>query len=403
MKLYDGMPYWLIKNELWDYCNPLSRDVRTRVAVIGAGITGALVSHELSKAGFDCIVLDRRTPASGSSCASTALLQYEIDVPLCDMIRMMPAGDAVAAYRASLQAIGDLEELFGRAGVDAGFKRVPSVLYASDRRGLRMIRREYELRRKYALPTVYFDRGELKKKMSIDAGGALVNTVSAQIDPYAAATGLLRHSIDCHGLDLFSHTAVVRWQRRSDGYTLFTDRGRRIDCEYVVIASGFEAGAFLPRRLMRLTSTFAIVSEPVDEKYLWTGRSLIWETRQPYIYVRTDGNRIIVGGEDISSAGCRRRSLHLARKARALEVKFRSLYPDIPFRTEMAWAGTFSSTRDGLPVIGAFKGDPHMAFALGYGGNGITFSMIASRILARTFSGKADPSAHIFSPERRSI
>ena len=45
MDLYAGTPYWMVKNRLWGYYRPLRKDLRTTAAVIGAGITGALVAH----------------------------------------------------------------------------------------------------------------------------------------------------------------------------------------------------------------------------------------------------------------------------------------------------------------------------------------------------------------------
>ncbi len=44
-----------------------------------------------------------------------------------------------------------------------------------------------------------------------------------------------------------------------------------------------------------------------------------------------------------------------------------------------------------------------MLYALGYGGNGITFSVIAARLLTSHILGKPDPRARIFSPERPSL
>ncbi|MDE5889829.1 MAG: FAD-binding oxidoreductase, partial [Bacteroidales bacterium] len=82
MRLHSGLPYWIIKDQLYDYYNPLREDIYTDVAIIGAGITGALAAHALCKAGLECCVIDRRSIATGSSAASTALLQYEIDTPL---------------------------------------------------------------------------------------------------------------------------------------------------------------------------------------------------------------------------------------------------------------------------------------------------------------------------------
>ena len=53
----------------------------------------------------------------------------------------------------------------------------------------------------------------------------------------------------------------------------------------------------------------------------------------------------------------------------------------------MAWCGTFSTTKDGLPFIGTWPGTKHIFFDLGYGGNGITFSMIGAQIIRNTLQG----------------
>lgn len=403
MDLYAGTPYWMVKDPLWNYYRPLRKDLETTAVVIGAGITGALVAHELLRSGIDCCMVDKRTPATGSSCASTALLQYEIDVPLCRMARLMPEQDAATAYRSCLEAIGELERLFAETKIPAAFRRVPSLYFASDRKGAALLGEEYEIRKRHRLPVEYLDREQLLRTTGIEAPCALRNRVSAQIDAYRAATGLMKHDLQRMGLRLFSHTQIVRWDRQAEGYLLTAQNGRRIVCDFVIVACGFEAAPFLPKKLMQLTSTFAIASHPIDQRLLPPERTLVWETRDPYLYIRTDDNRIIVGGEDIASDHAALRRRLLVRKAARLEKKFRSLFPNIPFDTEMRWAGTFSSTADGLPLIGAMHDDPHMLFALGYGGNGITFSRIAAQLLAREIEGNPDPRAHLFSPERPSL
>ncbi len=72
------------------------------------------------------------------------------------------------------------------------------------------------------------------------------------------------------------------------------------------------------------------------------------------------------------------------------------MFPDIPFVTDMSWAGTFSATADGLPFIGTYPYRPNMYFALGYGGNGITFSMIAAQIIGNLITGKKDDRTDLF-------
>ncbi|MHB1193705.1 MAG: hypothetical protein ACYC6F_11730 [Longimicrobiales bacterium] len=58
----------------------IARDEHCDIAIISAGVTGALVADALTALGQDVEIIDRRDPGLGSTCAGTALLQYEIDV-----------------------------------------------------------------------------------------------------------------------------------------------------------------------------------------------------------------------------------------------------------------------------------------------------------------------------------
>ncbi|MEP7347671.1 MAG: FAD-dependent oxidoreductase [Gemmatimonadaceae bacterium] len=84
---------------------------RCDVAIIGAGITGALVADALTERELPVIAIDRRHPGHGSTSASTALLQYEIDTHLVDLIETIGHDRAVDAYRANLDAVLTIERL----------------------------------------------------------------------------------------------------------------------------------------------------------------------------------------------------------------------------------------------------------------------------------------------------
>lgn len=401
MDLYSGLPYWMAKNPLYNYFNPLKSNIAADVVIIGGGITGALVAHELCRAGIKCTLIDKRSITAGSSTASTALLQYEIDTLLCEMVKIIDEDLAVMAYKACLQSITDIENVFKSIDFNPDFERVPSVYYASNKKGEKLIEKEYEIRKKHKLPVNFLDKKELLNKYGIKASGSLENNVSAQIDAYKAATHLIDYHMTKNGLNVFTHTEVDKYSETSKGYELLTIDGYKIKCKNVVIAAGFEAGKFLPKQVMNLTSTYAIISEPVDEKYIWHKRSLIWETQEPYLYIRTDNkNRIIVGGEDEEFRDPVKRDELLRKKVSILERKIKKLFPHIPFKTDMAWCGTFSSTKDGLPYIGNWPGKKRMFYALGYGGNGITFSMIAAQLIKNKLSGTKDEREKVFGFER---
>jgi glycine/D-amino acid oxidase-like deaminating enzyme len=68
-----------------------------------------------------------------------------------------------------------------------------------------------------------------------------------------------------------------------------------------------------------------------------------------------------------------------------------------------AWAGTFATTEDGLPYIGELATHPGVWMALGYGGNGITFAVIAARLIRDAFAGHANADANLFGLPRRPL
>ncbi|MCD8194000.1 MAG: FAD-binding oxidoreductase [Tannerellaceae bacterium] len=401
MDLYSGLPYWIAKNPLYNYFNPLTAGHSTDVVIIGGGITGALVAHELCKSGIRCTLVNKSSIATGSTTASTALLQYEIDTPLCKLSEMIGEKEAVMAYQACLRSIADIEEVGMSIEYDADFERVPSIFYASTPKDVGLLRKEYEIRTKHTLPVGYLDTQELYTRYHLVAPAALVNNASAQIDAYAMASHLIDYHLVNSGLKVYTHTPITQATDKGDSYELQTASGYRINCQYVIIAAGFEAGKFLPQEIMQLTSTYAIVSQPVEEKYLWPGKSLIWETQEPYLYIRTtNGNRVIVGGEDEPFKDPLKRDNLLRKKIEILQKKIKKIFPSLPFVTDMAWCGTFSCTPDGLPFIGPWPGNDKMLYALGYGGNGITFSMIAAQVIRNRLCGIKDEREKVFGYRR---
>jgi glycine/D-amino acid oxidase-like deaminating enzyme len=152
----------------------------------------------------------------------------------------------------------------------------------------------------------------------------------------------------------------------------------------------------------QLHSTFALVSEPVTEFPGWPAkRCLIWDTAEPYRYLRTTAdNRAIIGGYDEPFRDPQARDRLLGSKARTLERRFRQWFPRIAFERAAAWAGTFGVTSDGLPFIGRHRAVPHTWFALGFGGNGIVFSIVAAEIIRAGIFGDGDPDAELFGFDR---
>jgi len=73
------------------------------------------------------------------------------------------------------------------------------------------------------------------------------------------------------------------------------------------------------------------------------------------------------------------------------------LFPQLPVTPAFAWAGTFAETRDGLPFFGAHpQWGPRVLFAMAYGGNGITYSMIGAGLLRAAIERRRHRLATLF-------
>ncbi len=108
----------------------------------------------------------------------------------------------------------------------------------------------------------------------------------------------------------------------------------------------------------------------------------------------------MLGGEDDSYHSPLKRDRSVERKCEKLERRFRAMFPAIDMDVAYAWAGTFGETKDGLAYIGETGEFPNAYFVMGYGGNGITYSIIAADIIRDLYLGRRNADAALFSFDR---
>ena len=400
MKLSSGYPLSLIKHGLLFSYPKLERDIKTDVLVLGGGISGALAAHYLIQEGIDCTLVDARTIGLGSTCASTSLLQYEIDTPLHQLIKMVGEKNAVRSYKLGVAAITKLAALAGKTGL-RDFELKKSLYNAAYKKDVSFLKKEFEARKKHGFKVKWLEEGQVFKQCGFSSPGAILSDVAATADAYLLTHSLLQYNI-AKGLIAYDRTPVVSIKHSRNNVQIKTQEKFIITAKKLVYATGYEVVNFISKPIVKLTSTYAIASEAFNLPIKLGKRdALIWNTAKPYLYLRTTSdNRIIVGGRDEEFFSHFKRDKLIPQKTKLLQKDFKKIFPSIPFKTEFSWAGIFGSTKDGLPYIGTYKKLPHSFFALGFGGNGITFSQVAGEIIASLIKGKMNKDARIFSFER---
>lgn len=399
VKLRSGRPYWLDIDQgdaSEPAYQPLGGDARCQVLVLGGGITGALVAYQLTRRGVDVLLLDLREFGHGSTAASTGLLQYEVDTPLCELIQKVGPDHAVRSYRRGLQAIDEIETLVSELGDPCGFSRRESLYFASNVFHYRRLKKEYDCRREFGFAVDWLSRRQLRDISTIRSPAAIRSHGDAQVDPYRFTRRLLKTAVQ-QGCRAHSGTKVAQVKELAEHVRIETENGVVI-ADKIVYATGYATKPFLDgEEAGSLHSTYALVSEPESSFPGWPEQSLLWETARPYFYARqTADGRAIIGGEDTSFSNDHQRDSRLERKTKKLVQRFQQLFPESRFVPAYAWGGAFAETKDGLAYIGQPAERPRAYFALGYGGNGITYSVIAAQVIADLHTGTPNADAQIF-------
>lgn len=400
MNLTTGYPYSLINSGLQERYPKLEKSLKTDVLIIGGGISGALTAYYLTNAGINCVVVDARTIGLGSTCASTSLLQYELDKPLSQLANEIGLKAAAHAYKLCAESINTLQNITTKIKFPH-FNKRKSLFFAAYKKDEKLIKAEFSIRKQEGFEVTFLNKKEIHQQFGFASPAAILSKQAASTDAYLLTHALLTYSIK-KGLLVFDRTLISKIKYKIKGATLFTEQGHTITANRIVNASGYEITEFIEKKIVTLHSTYAVASEHIEQPQpVWKEGTLLWNTADPYLYMRlTNDNRIIIGGRDEEFYNPAKRDKLIKTKTLFLKKDFNKLFPAIDFIPEFSWTGTFGSTKDALPYIGTYKKTPHTYYALGFGGNGITFSVIAAEIIRDMIMGKKNKDAALFAFNR---
>lgn len=402
--LVTGRTIWAARRQPPVPTRRLIRAIQCDAVVVGAGISGALIGESLTDAGLDVVLLDRRGPVEGSTAASTALLQYELDTPLSLMARRIGMRRAERLWRRSRLAVDALRERTEWLGIRAETATRASLYLDGNLLDAGGLEIEADARRRAGFQVELLGPARMAARYGIAGRHALLGFGNYSADPQLLARGFLNAAIR-RGARLYRDADVLDLFPAEAGVTL-TASGRsgrpvEIRARHAVFATGYEMPKGVPRMGNRVASTWCIATRP-QPRNIWPTAAMIWEASDPYLYVRaTPRGEVICGGEDEPIADAAERDGRIARKAQILSRKLQALLPSIDPTPACAWAGSFGASPIGSPTIGPVPRMANCFAAMGYGGNGITFSMMAAQMLRSLLTGGRDPDLDLVSFRRR--
>jgi glycine/D-amino acid oxidase-like deaminating enzyme len=395
-QLRGGAPLWADSSRINVRHHTKLEPLTCEIVIVGAGISGAIAALMLAENGHDVVVLDRRAPVTGSTLASTAMIQYEIDTPLSELADKIGARKAERAYRRAFQGNVSLRKLAERHDIACALKDRDALLLAGNEMGARALHAEADYRARIGLPATFLNQADLRERFGFDRTGAILSSGNAELNPAQYAAGALR-AAQALGARIYSPHDVKDIVASDKHVALRMTTGMAVIAQKVVFATGYEALPQIPKQKYDIVSTWAIATKPLPPDAFWPTRCLVWEASDPYLYMRaTADNRIVVGGEDADVSSPEKRDAATGRKSQRLLAKLQKLLPDRDLKIDYAWSGAFADSPTGLPYLAPLGHMPNCFALLGCGGNGITFSAIAGELITAWAAGRRDPDADLF-------
>ncbi|HWS54563.1 MAG TPA: FAD-dependent oxidoreductase [Pyrinomonadaceae bacterium] len=380
---------------------PLRGDASADVCVVGAGIAGLTTAYLLAREGKSVVVLDDGPVAGGETCRTTAHLVNALDDRYYELERLHGERGARLAAESHTAAVDQIEETVAEEKIDCDFERLDGYLFVPPGDSTEQLGHELRAAHRAGLTEVeYVERVPYD---GYDFGAALRFPYQGQFHILKYMAGLAE-AFRRRGGRLHTRTHAEEIKGGADAHVTTADRFT-VRAGAVVVATNTPVNDLVAIHTKQAPYRTYVVGARVPAGSV--PRMLLWDTPDPYHYVRSqsvrDGgdayNVLIVGGEDHKTG----QAEDFDERFRRLEEWTRERFPMVE-SVEYRWSGQVMEPVDGLGYIGRNPLDSDNVYiATGDSGNGMTHGTIAGMLIRDLILGRDNAWATLYDPSRISL
>lgn len=363
-------------------------DARTEVCVIGGGLSGLSIAYELAKRGKSVTLLESFRLGSGQSGRTTAHLSCQLEEEFSELIKMHDLHTIRKFLEGHRSAIDTIASIVDMEDILCDFKRVDGYLFEGETTSENFLTREHDAGKKCGI----FLDPVFKTPLLKEKRPGLRFASQAQFHPMKYMRGLTECLIDL-GVIIHENTRVTEIENPTPALSCIkTEHNFDIQADFVVVATDTPINTRFPiHTKQHAYRTYAIALELERE----VENVLLWDTEEPYHYVRVQEHKLIVGGEDHRTG-----QMPDEDPFTKLENWTRRNFDFVGAVTEK-WSGQVYEPSDVIGYIGKSPGvEKNITIATGYSGIGMTSAIIASQIIPNLIENRFHPLAEIYDPKR---
>jgi glycine/D-amino acid oxidase-like deaminating enzyme len=359
---------------------PLERDRRAEVIVVGGGFTGLSTALHLAERGADVVLLEAEQPGWGASGRNGGQVNPGLKHDPDEVERHFGAvaGARMVAFAgAAPQFVFDLIE---RLNLDCEATRggtLRAAVHATHVPALRVTAAQWQ-RRGTHLELLEGEALERVTGMRRYPAG-LFDRRGGALNPLSFARGLAR-AATAAGASIHGGTRALALNR-SDRDWQVHGPGATVTAPRVVLATNGYTDGLWPGLARSIVPVFGaiVATEPLPDSLrgaILPGRTVVYESGAITVYYRVDAQgRLIIGGRGPM------REIRSASEIPHIVDYARTLWPGLAaVRFTHAWGGRLGFTADGYPHV--HEPAEGILIGCGYNGRGVALATAMGRELA---------------------
>lgn len=376
--------------------SPLPGDTDTTVCVIGSGIAGLTTAYLLSRDGKQVVLIDAMGIGAGETGRTTAHF-FPPDEWYAGIEDSFGREKTRLVADSFNKATNLVESIVKKEQIDCEFERLDGYLFALPGNGFKELDKEVQ-----AACRAGVDAEPLPQvpNLSFNTGPCIRYKNQAQFHPLKYLSGLAQAFVR-NGGKLYGDTRAFSIDGDNDVQVVSTNHGK-IRANSVVVATNTPFNDRVVMHTKQAGYRTYVIGMRVPKASV--PRILLWDTGDPYYYVRletpdpnADHEILVVGGADHKVG----QDTHPEHCYDEIEQWVRERFA-MAQSVEYRWSGEVMEPSDGPAYLGRNPMDDKNVYIItGDSGNGMTHTTIGAMLVTDLIMGRDNPWVSIYDPARK--
>jgi len=353
--------YWYLKKQTVE---PLRKDIKADVVIIGGGMAGLQSAYAFSKSGLSVVLLEKSFCGAGASGKSSGFITPDSELSLYDLKKIYGEPAAQTLWQFVTSGVELIRTQIQDYKLTCDYAVQDTLVVANTQDAFQDdIKKEFEERSRLGYTGQLYTKSELGAILGSDqyeGGVSYPGTFGIQAFEFCQQISTILRD---RGVQIYEESPALSVH----DHTVKTPHGQVSADRIIICMDKFAPDLDLLTSQVYHAQTFLMLSEPLTQKQIEQifpeRQFMVWDTDLIYQYYRVNpDNRLMLGGASLWYTYARKESHNNSHMANSLITYFKRKFPQVSLNFEYIWPGLIGLSKDIMPIAGPDKNLKHIYY-----------------------------------------